>query len=97
MSIPSCCLELDRAAQELGGLARYPHRIAGCQVLGFPARSQEFRPALQIISQAFRNQPRLAENLDIGAKRLLEGLMTDAADPTAHALDEVKREAARLF
>ena len=31
------------------------------------------------------------------AKRILEGLMTDAADPTAHALDVVKREAARLF
>jgi hypothetical protein len=27
----------------------------------------------------------------------LEGLMTDAADPTAHALNVVKSEAARLF
>jgi hypothetical protein len=31
------------------------------------------------------------------AKRILEGLMTDAADPTAQALAAVKREAASLF
>ena len=31
------------------------------------------------------------------AKRILEGLMNDAADPTAHALAVVKREAAGLF
>lgn len=31
------------------------------------------------------------------AKRILEGLMTDAADPTAQALAVVKREAAGLF
>ena len=31
------------------------------------------------------------------AKRILEGLMTDAADPTAQAILAVKREAAQLF
>ncbi|MFD1466696.1 hypothetical protein ACFQ48_00555 [Hymenobacter caeli] len=31
------------------------------------------------------------------AKRILEGLMTDAAEPTAQALAAVKREAASLF
>ena len=31
------------------------------------------------------------------AKRILESLMTDAADPTAQALAVVKQEAARLF
>lgn len=31
------------------------------------------------------------------AKRILEGLMTDAAEPTAQALAAVKREAAGLF
>ena len=31
------------------------------------------------------------------AKRILESLMTDAADPTAQALATVKREAAQLF
>lgn len=31
------------------------------------------------------------------AKRILEGLMTDAADPTAYALTAIKREAAGLF
>ena len=31
------------------------------------------------------------------AKRILEGLMTDEADPTAQAIDAVKREASGLF
>ncbi len=53
---------------------------------------------LTMINQAFHglSNPSQLRGTEL-AKRILEGLMTDAADPTAHALDVVKREAARLF
>ena len=53
---------------------------------------------LTMINRAFHglSNPTQLRGTEL-AKRILEGLMTDAADPTAQALAVVRREAAGLF
>ena len=53
---------------------------------------------LTMVNRAFHGLPNPAQCRGTElAKRILEGLMTDAAEPTAQALAAVKREAAGLF
>ena len=53
---------------------------------------------LTMVNRSFHglNNPTQLRGTEL-AKRILEGLMTDAADPAAQALTVVKREAAGLF
>ena len=53
---------------------------------------------LTMVNRAFHglSNPQQLRGTEL-AKRILENLMTDAADPTAQALTVVKREAAGLF
>ena len=53
---------------------------------------------LTMINRAFHglSNPNQLRGTEL-AKRILEGLMTDGAEPTAQAIDAVKREAASLF
>ena len=53
---------------------------------------------LTMVNRAYHSLPNpgQARGTEL-AKRILESLMTDAADPTAPALTAVKREAAQLF
>ena len=53
---------------------------------------------LTMVNRAFHSLPNPQQQRGTElAKRILEGLMTDAADPTAPALATLKREAAQLF
>ncbi len=53
---------------------------------------------LTMVNRAFHGLPNASQTRGTElAKRILEGLMTDAAEPTAQALAAVKREAAGLF
>lgn len=53
---------------------------------------------LTMVNQAFHGlqNPAQVRGTEL-AKRILEGLMTDGADPTAPAIEVVKREASGLF
>ena len=53
---------------------------------------------LTMVNRAYHSLPNPAQARGTElAKRILEGLMTDAAEPTAQAIEIVKREVASLF
>jgi hypothetical protein len=81
--------------------AEYEHNLAQ-QLYITPEAWDQVKQAkenvLTMINRAFHGlaNPQQLRGTEL-AKRILEGLMTDAADPTAQALAVVKQEAVRLF
>jgi len=81
--------------------AEYEHNLSQ-QLYMSPDAWEQVRQAkehiLGLINQAYQgiNTPQQARGTEL-AKRILEGLMADEADPTAQAINLVKREAAGLF
>ncbi|OUJ73184.1 DUF7935 family protein [Hymenobacter crusticola] len=81
--------------------AEYDHNLSQ-QLYMSPDAWEQVRQAkehiLGLINQAYQgiNTPQQARGTEL-AKRILEGLMADEADPTAQAISAVKREATGLF
>ena len=81
--------------------AEYEHNLSQ-QLYMSPDAWEQVKQAkehiLSLINKAYQglNAPQQARGTEL-AKRILEGLIADETDPTAQAINVVKREAASLF
>jgi hypothetical protein len=81
--------------------AEYEHNVAQQLYISAEAWAQVKQAkenVLTMVNRAFHGlpDPQHARGTEL-AKRVLESLMTEQNDPTAQALDAVRREAAQLF